>query len=642
MKSTRFFLVFLLFAFLGFLSANDACNDCHGDAGDPDMYVKISEGAVHEGMDCADCHGISGEHDVPLPKVNCSDCHPGPVASLKNSTHGEKLESWLGEKNSVSNQCLACHGEHVHSVKPTSDEQSPVHPKNRIDTCMKCHEKIERGTLHSFADSVHGKAAKAGNENAPDCASCHGNHSIQSTGQPASPTSPWQVASTCGKCHKESMTEYKEGTHWKTFKRGFKLAPVCTDCHGSHNVLSSDNPDSPSHPHRISDNCASCHESQQVARRFDLDESRVQSFESSFHGLSEKFGDTRVANCASCHSSHKVLPNTNPESSTHPSNLAKTCGECHPGITEENLSIDIHSDTRRGHFWLTDWVVLFYKVIIVLTIGGMLTHNLIDLFGKSVRGLPFHRRKALRPRFSVFERLQHAIMATCFILLAWSGFALAFPGSWISEPFFFFDDPSYVRRWTHRIAAFVFLGISVIHVLYLFGAKRGRKNLYEMLPRFQDLKDAIATMSFCLGIRKKPLGHASHFTYIEKAEYWALVWGSLVMTATGFILMYVNISLAEMPYWGIQLAAAIHYWEAILAVLAILIWHGYWVVFDPEVYPMNLTWLIGDPRPEGEVGTASPEAHDIGVKELEEVEKAEEQTEEKEKSPGDNSTNFGN
>jgi hypothetical protein len=80
-------------------------------------------------------------------------------------------------------------------------------------------------------------------------------------------------------------------------------------------------------------------------------------------------------------------------------------------------------------------------------------------------------------------------------------------------------------------------------------------------------------------------------------EYWALIWGSMVMTLTGVVLLFINLSLSSLPLWAVDLARTIHFWEALLACLAILVWHFYWVFFDPEIYPVNLTWICGNPRP---------------------------------------------
>ena len=95
-----------------------------------------------------------------------------------------------------------------------------------------------------------------------------------------------------------------------------------------------------------------------------------------------------------------------------------------------------------------------------------------------------------------------------------------------------------------------------------------------------------------LGISKeKP--ELDRFSYIEKAEYWALIWGTMVMAATGFILWFDNtfLNILGKQYWDV--ARVIHYYEAWLATLAIIVWHFYFVIFNPDIYPMNLAWIKG-------------------------------------------------
>jgi hypothetical protein len=75
--------------------------------------------------------------------------------------------------------------------------------------------------------------------------------------------------------------------------------------------------------------------------------------------------------------------------------------------------------------------------------------------------------------------------------------------------------------------------------------------------------------------------------YAEKAEYLALVWGTLVMVVTGFLLWFENWTLAHLPKWTSDVATVVHFYEAILASLAILVWHFYFVIFDPLVYPLD-------------------------------------------------------
>jgi cytochrome b subunit of formate dehydrogenase len=82
-------------------------------------------------------------------------------------------------------------------------------------------------------------------------------------------------------------------------------------------------------------------------------------------------------------------------------------------------------------------------------------------------------------------------------------------------------------------------------------------------------------------------------SYAEKAEYWAFMWGTVVMAATGFILWFNNLALSLLPKWVSDAATALHYYEALLATFAIAIWHLYMVIFDPDVYPMDRSWITG-------------------------------------------------
>jgi cytochrome b subunit of formate dehydrogenase len=83
------------------------------------------------------------------------------------------------------------------------------------------------------------------------------------------------------------------------------------------------------------------------------------------------------------------------------------------------------------------------------------------------------------------------------------------------------------------------------------------------------------------------------FTYVEKAEYWALVWGTVIMGITGLFLWFENLAVDLFPKGLLDVFLVIHYYEAWLAFLAILIWHLYATIFNPRVYPMNPSWLTG-------------------------------------------------
>jgi len=85
-------------------------------------------------------------------------------------------------------------------------------------------------------------------------------------------------------------------------------------------------------------------------------------------------------------------------------------------------------------------------------------------------------------------------------------------------------------------------------------------------------------------------------SYMEKMEYWALVWGTIIMTATGLFLWFDNyfVDRWSLPKGILDVALVIHYYEAWLATLAIAVFHFFFVIFHPEQYPMSFTWLTGE------------------------------------------------
>ena len=77
------------------------------------------------------------------------------------------------------------------------------------------------------------------------------------------------------------------------------------------------------------------------------------------------------------------------------------------------------------------------------------------------------------------------------------------------------------------------------------------------------------------------------FGYAEKMEYWAVVWGTIIMGVTGLMIWFKLDVTRFLPRWAVDVALTIHYYEAVLACLAIVVWHFYHVIFDPDVYPLN-------------------------------------------------------
>src|SRR5262249_56272866 len=85
----------------------------------------------------------------------------------------------------------------------------------------------------------------------------------------------------------------------------------------------------------------------------------------------------------------------------------------------------------------------------------------------------------------------------------------------------------------------------------------------------------------------------ARFGYAEKAEYWAVIWGTFIMGLTGLMIWFKIGVFGFLARWWIDIALAIHFYEAVLATLAIIVWHFYHVIFDPDVYPVNFAFIDG-------------------------------------------------
>jgi cytochrome b subunit of formate dehydrogenase len=195
-------------------------------------------------------------------------------------------------------------------------------------------------------------------------------------------------------------------------------------------------------------------------------------------------------------------------------------------------------------------------------------------------------------RMLPFERIQHAVLAISFLTLVWTGFALKYPDQWWARPLLLLEGAHSMRSLIHRVAAAVFIGISVTHLISLIASRKLRDHWKEMLPNTNDPREALSGFAYNLGLGDHPPVRSPH-SYIEKAEYWAVVWGAVVMAASGTMLWANNLTLKLLPKAWLDVATSVHFYEALLATLAIVVWHFYSIIFDPDVYPLNTAFLTG-------------------------------------------------
>lgn len=197
-------------------------------------------------------------------------------------------------------------------------------------------------------------------------------------------------------------------------------------------------------------------------------------------------------------------------------------------------------------------------------------------------------------RMTLNERIQHLNLAINFTILVITGFALRFPEAFWASPITDVPMGMTFRGLLHRLSGVAIVTLGGYHLLYLAFTRRGRRIAIDMIPTLKDAQDFWETLKNNLFINRPAKEiKMGRFNFREKLEYFGLIWGTIVMTVTGFILWFKEEWLLFFPLWTFEVARAIHFYEAILATLTILIWHFYSVVFNPDVYPMNWAWING-------------------------------------------------
>ena len=178
-------------------------------------------------------------------------------------------------------------------------------------------------------------------------------------------------------------------------------------------------------------------------------------------------------------------------------------------------------------------------------------------------------------RFSFTERIQHFVLILSFTTLGFTGlmqtFSAWFPVAWVINVVLGGVD---TLRVIHHLAAIVFIFQTIFHgfdILYFWFVKR---EIGSMVPAWSDLTGLIGMLKYNLGFAKsRP--QFDRFSVEEKVEYWALWWGAIIMALTGIFQWFPALVTQILPGMVIPLARIVHMLEAVLAVLAILIWHSY-------------------------------------------------------------------
>jgi formate dehydrogenase gamma subunit len=179
-------------------------------------------------------------------------------------------------------------------------------------------------------------------------------------------------------------------------------------------------------------------------------------------------------------------------------------------------------------------------------------------------------------RFPLGDRIEHIIMILSFTTLAITGLPQRFASWPLMQDFIGLMGGIEAVRIIHRYAATVMILASIYHIVVMGYKVFVLRVRMTMLPGWKDVTDAVQALGYNFRILKQP-PRMGKYNYAEKAEYWALVWGTVVMMVTGYMLWNPIATTSILPGQVIPIARTAHGLEAILAVLSILTWHAYHV-----------------------------------------------------------------
>jgi len=468
---------------------------------------------------CGKCHGLEG---TALKEL--SDGEVDPITGYLKGIHGKGLiESGL----IVTAKCTDCHS--THNILPKDDPSSSVNIDNIPETCAKCHE----GIFKQFANSVHYKTTSNSDLPLPKCIDCHDSHTIIRTDKSGFRT---EIMDQCGRCHLDVTETYFETFHGKVSKLGYGAAAKCFDCHGSHNILPVDNPQSSLSRRNIVKTCGACHK-----------------------GSHRQFAGYLT------HATHH---------------------------DRDKYPILFYT------FWFM--TILLTGTLIVFgthTIMWLPRSFKMMKEHKQIRKRS-HGQKEYR-RFTPLQRRMHILVIISFLGLAITGMTLKFSylgwAQWISALLGGFESAGYI----HRLCAIITFFYFGLHIFDVIRKKRkSGKSWFKyitdedsMLPNRTDLRELIETLKWFIGMGRRP--RYGRWTYWEKFDYFAVFWGVAIIGTTGLMLWFPEFFTRFLPGWIINVATIVHSDEALLAVAFIFTVHFFNTHFRPDKFPMDTVIFSG-------------------------------------------------
>ena len=587
-----------------FAQAPQDCERCHSSR---EFLLRVASGAQvaaglvvtraaltggpHAAVACAACHtGVQSYPHEPgaARNVRCGNCHAAQDSLWREGVHAPHA---AGRPRAT---CVACHG--GHDVAQSGFLPTAAGRAHMRAACARCHAQQVR----SAARDVHADSIA--------CTSCHGAHDMRPVPDVATRNIDVRLARACSACHRAEAASYWRDVHGRTAVRqaggaqpiGADTAATCIACHGEHGIRRASDP---SWRSAVADACTRCHELYGA------------SYRDSYHGQASRVGSLRAARCADCHTPHAVYPASDTASSVSAGHRLGTCRRCHTQAGEHFAGYRPHANPRsRAQNPPLFYVWAFMNVALFGTMVVWGTHTVL-WYRRSMADRRARPRVAHRPtpkpldaalrggapfvwRFNVVFRIVHALVVATFFILVITGLPLLFSCTpWAPGLMRLLGGTSRAGL-LHRIAgAFVFgyFGLYAAYVTYRLWTSRERRRMLigadSILFRAQDLRDAFGMVKWFLGRGPEP--RFGRYSYMEKFDYFAELWGVGAIGFTGLMLWRPVFFAQFFPGVMFNVAIIIHSYEAMIATAFIFVIHFFNVHLRPGKWPLDAVMLTG-------------------------------------------------